>query len=300
LDIEVYLLKKMEIDLIKQCIGWLAGCLKVCYYIYPSAPFIQVIKGKLNYENTPGLYATICYINCIIWFIYGEFIFDNKIKYSNFISSCISCVLIIIYIIYELKRYLTDSILNALLLITGTWAGYRALTVLIEDYKFIGKLGIITSILEYITPIQLVYSAITEKYYILIQIYAAWVNFFACGFWIIYGIFLSDFYIIFPNLIGIVISLIQIFVHAKYKKKYPVIGTNNLISNESTLNNFKTSELNKDSKNENIPEIQVNNTTIVDDSKKDIKIENEVETQVKIFNNSENENENEKNNANNK
>ena len=289
----------MKIDLFKQCVGWLAGCLKICYYIYPVAPFIQVIKGKLNFENAPGLYATICYINCIIWYIYGEFIFDNKIKYSNFISSCISCVLIIIYLIFELKIYLTDSILNTLLLITGTWAGYRALTVLIEDSKFIGRLGIVTLIIEYITPAHLVYRAITEKHYILIQIYAAWVNFFACGLWSIYGIFLHDFYIFFPNLIGIVFSLIQIFVHAKYKKKYPEIGAKHLISHESSVNSFKIDEIKKEIKNENVSENQVsNNTTVADDSKKEIVIENEVETQVKIFNNGENENNN--NNDNNK
>ncbi len=288
----------MKMDLFKQYVGWLAVCLKVCYYLYPIGPFIQVIKGKLDFESSPGIYVTLCYINCFIWYIYGKFIFDNKIQISNLISSCISCLLIIIYLIFELRKYTTDSILNALLLITGTWAGYRALTVLIEDYKFIGKLCIATSIIEYITPIHLVYSAIIESSYILIQIYSAWFNFFACGFWVIYGIFLSDFYIICPNLIGIVISLAQIFVHAKYKKKYPSIGKNDLISNEASLNSFDISNTNKDkdTNNENLSESQANNTFGVDDSKKDIKIENEIETQVKIFNNNENEINNENNN----
>ena len=71
---------EMKIDLFKQYIGWIAGNLEVCYFIYPVAPYIQVIKGKIDFENAPGIYSTICYIYCFIWHIYGEFIFDNKLN----------------------------------------------------------------------------------------------------------------------------------------------------------------------------------------------------------------------------
>ena len=120
-------------DTVQEYLGWAACGISVLYYIAPIFPFLQVLKGKLNFEDTPGVFVTTCYINTFVWYIYGDMIFSDQVKYSNMVASGISLVLMVIYLIYELRKYLVDSILNTLILITGTWAVYRALTIIIDD-----------------------------------------------------------------------------------------------------------------------------------------------------------------------
>jgi hypothetical protein len=57
-------------DVIKKCFGWLAFSINITFYLSPLSPFVNVIKGKINFEETPGLYVTTSYINCLIFYIY--------------------------------------------------------------------------------------------------------------------------------------------------------------------------------------------------------------------------------------
>lgn len=211
-------------ETIQECVGWAGACLLACYYISPVIPFINVFKGKLNFENTPGIFVTICYINCFIWYIYGELIFSDQIKISNMVGAAISLLLIIIYLIFEIKKYLFDAILNCLLLVTGTLALYKFLAIIVNDDKTVGKICMATTAIIYLFPILILYRVIKEKNYILIPVYSVWVYLFSCISWVIYGVLITDFYLVFPYSSGIILSLIQIMIYLIYKRKYPVIS----------------------------------------------------------------------------
>ena len=60
-------------------------------------------------------------------------IFSDQLKYTYIIGSGINLVLMIIYLAYEVKKYLVDSTSNTLILNTDTHALYRALTIIIDD-----------------------------------------------------------------------------------------------------------------------------------------------------------------------
>jgi uncharacterized protein with PQ loop repeat len=151
-------------------------------------------------------------------------IISDQVKISHMISALSCFILIVIYLIFELKKYLLDAILNALILTTGSWALYRAFTIIIDDDRVIGKILIVTTIVVYLAPIQIIYRVIKDKNYIMIPIYSAYVYLFACISWVIYGISINDFYLIFPHVIGTILSLIQIIIFINYKKKYPALG----------------------------------------------------------------------------
>ena len=211
-------------DSMQEYIGWAAACLTVVYYLAPIEPFLRVLRGKLDFENTPGVFVTSCYVNCFVWYIYGDMIFSDQIKYSNLVASCVSLLLMLIYLVYELRKYLVDSILNALIIITGTWAVYRALTIIIDDDRIVGKICIGTTIVVFLTPIQILYRVIKEKNYILIPFNSAVVFLFASILWCVYGVMITEFYIVCPHVAGIIVSLIQIFFYLNYKRKYPIIS----------------------------------------------------------------------------
>ena len=211
-------------DKIQEIFGWVATGLTMCFYISPVIPFINVFKGKLSYEDTPVIIISTSYVNCFCWYIYGDMILSDQIKMCNMIGAISSLILICIYLLFELKKYAIDAILNALIIITGTLALYRGLTVIINDDSIIGKICNGTSIIVFLSPIQLIYRVIKEKNYILIPIYTAYVSFIASSCWVTYGVFIHDFYVILPNLFGIILAIIQILVYFNYKRKYPSIG----------------------------------------------------------------------------
>ena len=174
-------------------------------------------------------------------------IFSDQIKICNLIGVISTLILIIIYLIYEMKKYYTDSILNIIILCIASFLIYNGLTKIINDVRFIGKICICTKLLVYISPIQLVYRVIREKNYILIPIFASFVSFLSCICWVTYGIFINDFNVVIPNATGIILALIQFFVYTIYKIKY-----HNYSQGSSTLGVETTSSSLEEYKNEGI------------------------------------------------
>ena len=211
-------------DTLQESIGWLAGCFNVCFYLTPTFNFIKVLKGKVNFEESPGVYVTTCYVNCFIWFIYGDMIFSDQVKISNMIAALINLVFMLIYLAFELRKYFVDAILNTLILITGSWACYRALTIVIDDDRVVGDICIGTTIIIFISPIQILYKVFKEKNYNIIPVFSAIIYLFTCLFWFVYAIFIKDFYLAFPNLLGIILSAVEIAVYINCKRRYPGIG----------------------------------------------------------------------------
>ena len=211
-------------DAIQESFGWMAACFNICFYLSPVVPFINVLKGKINFEDSPGVYVTTCYVNSFIWFIYGDMIFSDQVKISNMISSIINLIFMLIYLAYELRKYFIDTILNTLILITGSWAVYRALTIVIDDDRVVGYICIGTTFIIFLSPIQILYKVFKEKNYNLIPVFAGIIYLFACLFWFVYAIFIKDFYLAFPHALGIILSSMEIVIYINCKKRYPAIG----------------------------------------------------------------------------
>ena len=75
-----------KMDKNNEYVRWIAAALSLIYYISPIIPFFNVHKGKLYFEDSPGTFVSCCYVNCLIWFIYGKIISNIQIEYSNLIS----------------------------------------------------------------------------------------------------------------------------------------------------------------------------------------------------------------------
>ena len=224
---------------LRETFGWIATCLTMCFYISPAIPFVNVFKGKLSYEDTPAIVVTTSYVNCFCWYIYGDMIFSYQIKICNLVGAISSLILVFIYLFYELKKYVLDAILNAIIIILGSYAIYNGFTLVIDDDQIIGKICVGTACIVFLSPIQLIYRVIKEKNYILIPIYTAWVSLVSTSCWVTYGVFITDLNVIIPNIIGLVLAIIQIVIYYNYKKKFPTIGEKEFTSTigiESTEN----------------------------------------------------------------
>ena len=213
-------------DTIQESIGWIAANFNICFYLTPTFNFVKVLKGKVNFEESPGVYVTTCYVNSFIWFIYGDMIFSDQVKISNMISALINLIFMLIYLAFELRKYFIDAILNTLILITGSWAVYRALTIVIDDDRVVGDICIGTTFIIFLSPIQILYKVFKEKNYNIIPVFAAIIYLSGCLSWFIYAIFIKDFYLAFPHALGVILSGVEIAVYVNCKRRYPGIGEN--------------------------------------------------------------------------
>ena len=232
-------------------IGWIATVVSMYFYINPIIPFIKVFKKKLKYEDTPIISITINYVNCLCWFVYGDMIYSHPIKYCHLIGGIICLIFIATYLIYEIRQYLLDAILNALIIFTGSWAAYRAFTMIIDDDLIIGKICIGTSCICILYQILLIFKVCKKKNYTLINIYNIWIGIAINVLWIIYGIIIRDYHMYIPNIIGIGFYILQIVLYCYYKKKYPYPIMDEKSSTSTIVNESTISKINKNEETNN-------------------------------------------------
>ena len=100
-----------DIDDYNEMLAWVAAGLTMAFYFPKIAPFINVLQGIKNFEDTPKVYTVIIYLNSLFWFLYGNLLFSDQMKFSYMIS-CILCLISMgIYLIFEIKK-LINHIVN--------------------------------------------------------------------------------------------------------------------------------------------------------------------------------------------
>jgi solute carrier family 50 protein (sugar transporter) len=238
-------------DTIQEACAWIGAFLNLYFFILPIAPFRDLLKGKINFEDIPVTKTSIIYINCICWYTYGELVFSDQLRLSYIIGSIISLVLILIYLYYEIRKYIFDTLLNIGILTTGTYSLYVGLTLILDDDLIAGKICNISYLALSFFPGQVIYKVIKEKNYNLINLRTAKFAFYTGILWVIYGVLISEFYVVFPHALQIVWSLIQMVIYRSYKKKFPEIGEKDKDSNKDNSLGLENKEGDENIKEEN-------------------------------------------------
>ncbi len=201
--------------------GYAAIGFSACFYFSLALPFFKVLQCKLNYEYTPIIFIDAIYVDSLIWYIFADKIFCDQLKLSSIIGCCCSLFLIAIYLGFELKKYLIDSVLNCLILILGTLVIYRGLNFVIEDDQLIGKIAVGTKIITFCSLFYMIYKVIKEKNYKLISPIINITYMAACIGWLLFGKFANEKNIMIANGIGIALCCIQLIVYFNFKKRFP-------------------------------------------------------------------------------
>ena len=226
-------------DAIQETCGWIGCVMNVYFYILPIMPFINVIKGKINFEESPGLFVTISYVNCLCWYIYGELTFSDQMRLSYIIGSLIYLILFFIYLFYEIRKYIFDTILNILLIGTGTYSVYVGLIIIFDDDQIAAKFCNVTSLASFYFPSEIIYKVIKDKNYNIISVKNNWINVATSFCWLVYGVLILENLMVYPHVINIILSLVQIYLYKNYKKKFPNISekdNNNTLDIETVGN----------------------------------------------------------------
>lgn len=223
-----YQKKKIDKESFADFFGWVAAIMTIYFFIAPIVPFYKVIKGNLNYENTPGAYITLVYLNSLCWYVYGDYIYSDQMKFCYLVGIISSFIFLAIYLLYEQRKYTHDAILNAVIIINAALVIYKGLNIVIDDVDNIARISLAISLPILIYPINNIYHAIKRRNYNIIPYKTSWYSMAVSLCWIIYSVLFDEFYIILPNVFIYILSSIQVFLYYRYKKIYPITDDNTI------------------------------------------------------------------------
>ena len=206
--------------------------LSACFYLSLFAPFCKVLACKLNYEYTPIALIDTVFVDCLCWYIYGEKMAYEPLKLGNCIGGIASLTLIVIYLIFEIRKYTVDSILNALILVLGALVIQKGLTIVVEDPLMVGRICIGTKLITFCYPVLMIYRTIKGKNYMFISVSITLTYLAACCGWCYFGKNKNDNNIMCANGIGVILGIIQFLVYLNYRKKYQYNGPTKTIGIE--------------------------------------------------------------------
>lgn len=202
-------------------LGWLGAVMTIALHSLPVVSFYNLIRSKISYDDTPAYFATIGFCNSLLWFIYAKMLEFYEIKICASVCFYVCLLWILTYLIYEIRKELTEAILNILIVITGAIAIYRGFTIIIDDVDITGKTCLCLLIILHLSPCYMLYCLCKENNFgFKVFSWGSIVcNLIGSSAWIAYGSKNSNNIIFYGNFAGIASAFAQIIFWIVFKIK---------------------------------------------------------------------------------
>ena len=205
---------------------------------------IKLFRHKYTYDVFPIITLFFCYINGLIWTQYSDLIYHESMKSLFQYSNILSCAFIIIYSIYELRNDIIDTILNILILVTSSWAVKKLLQDILKEEEKVKTTCCYSIIVFYLTILEWIYRSRSERNTNILNFISGLFLLASSCCWVYYGFKYEDKFFLLPNLLGILMGVIYIFIWYEMKKKYGYVVPKKKEKKEDK----KEEEKNKDEK----------------------------------------------------
>ena len=205
-------------DLGSTIFGWVGTALALYFYIAPIVPFVKVIKGQMTWKQSPGVLLLCSFLNCILWSDYGLITNQFLLYLANGLGGTITLIYITIFLIHVADRKVLLSLFYNFFLICCIVEIYFVFYYLVPS-KVTGIIANIFNVLMYAAPGEKIYQICKGASYQLIPIWST-IGGTACSTsWMCYGIYQKDIYVVIPNALGVLASIVQIVIFVIYRRK---------------------------------------------------------------------------------
>ena len=205
-------------DLGSTIFGWVGNALALYFYIAPIVPFVKVIKGQMTWKQSPGVLLLCSFLNCILWSDYGLITNQFLLYLANGLGGTITLIYITIFLIHVADRKVLLSLFYNFFLICCIVEIYFVFYYLVP-FKVTGIIANIFNVLMYAAPGEKIYQICKGASYQLIPIWST-IGGTACSTsWMCYGIYQKDYYVVIPNALGVLASIVQIVIFVIYRRK---------------------------------------------------------------------------------
>ena len=100
-----------EEDIVGDIFGWVGTIIATYFYLAPVEPFLKVLKGKMDYIDSPIVLLICSLMNCILWADYGLLNNTFLVYFANGIGDAITLIWITIFLIFLAKKKFIISLL---------------------------------------------------------------------------------------------------------------------------------------------------------------------------------------------
>ena len=205
-------------DLGSTIFGWVGNALALYFYIAPIVPFVKVIKGEMTWKQSPGVLLLCSFLNCILWSDYGLITNQFLLYLANGLGGTITLIYITIFLIHVADRKVLLSLFYNFFLICCIVEIYFVFYYLVPS-KVTGIIANVFNVLMYAAPGEKIYQICKGASYQLIPIWST-IGGTACSTsWMCYGIYQKDYYVVIPNALGVLASIVQIVIFVIYRRK---------------------------------------------------------------------------------
>ena len=205
-------------DLGSTIFGWVGNALALYFYIAPIVPFVKVIKGEMTWKQSPGVLLLCSFLNCILWSDYGLITNQFLLYLANGLGGTITLIYITIFLIHVAERKVLLSLFYNFFLICCIVEIYFVFYYLVP-FKVTGIIANVFNVLMYAAPGEKIYQICKGASYQLIPIWST-IGGTACSTsWMCYGIYQKDIYVVIPNALGVLASIVQIVIFVIYRRK---------------------------------------------------------------------------------
>ena len=205
-------------DLGSTIFGWVGTALALYFYIAPIVPFLKVIKGEMTWKQSPGVLLLCSFLNCILWSDYGLITNQFLLYLANGLGGTITLIYITIFLIHVADRKVLLSLFYNFFLICCIVEIYFVFYYLVPS-KVTGIIANIFNVLMYAAPGEKIYQICKGASYQLIPIWST-IGGTACSTsWMCYGFYQNDYYVVIPNALGVLASIVQIVIFVIYRRK---------------------------------------------------------------------------------
>ena len=205
-------------DLGSTIFGWVGNALALYFYIAPIVPFVKVIKGQMTWKQSPGVLLLCSFLNCILWSDYGLITNQFLLYLANGLGGTITLIYITIFLIHVADRKVLLSLFYNFFLICCIVEIYFVFYYLVPS-KVTGVIANVFNVLMYAAPGEKIYQICKGASYQLIPIWST-IGGTACSTsWMCYGIYQKDIYVVIPNALGVLASIVQIVIFVIYRRK---------------------------------------------------------------------------------
>ena len=205
-------------DLGSTIFGWVGTALALYFYIAPIVPFVKVIKGQMTWKQSPGVLLLCSFLNCILWSDYGLITNQFLLYLANGLGGTITLIYITIFLIHVADRKVLLSLFYNFFLICCIVEIYFVFYYLVPS-KVTGIIANVFNVLMYAAPGEKIYQICKGASYQLIPIWST-IGGTACSTsWMCYGFYQNDYYVVIPNALGVLASIVQIVIFVIYRRK---------------------------------------------------------------------------------
>lgn len=214
-------------ETIKEIFGWTGFGFSLIFFSAPILQIIKLIKNQILLSTIPAPLFVFSILNCLLWTCYGILTSQTSLYICNSIGASLTGIWIIIYLFFCFKKkYLLFAICIFIFsdfVFQIVFFSFYIGNMSPDHATAMSYVAMVINVAMYAAPGEKIITVIKTNNYKLLPIASSITAFFNSLSWFMFGLLGGETGIIVPNILGMVLAIMQLCVfwysYVQFKKE---------------------------------------------------------------------------------